>query len=125
MTDAEILAENAHIPDSEILQDIADTGVEIMQMEAEAEHLSGTPLSMPSAKWDHMRASGRMSGIAKRIEFIDKLEKLLALRKANGGSPELTGPNQGGESCPPPPRICKACECPIDEDGCGCNPHDA
>lgn len=23
------------------------------------------------------------------------------------------------------PVICMACECPIDLDGCGCNPHDA
>lgn len=22
-------------------------------------------------------------------------------------------------------RICKACECKIDKNGCGCNPHDA
>jgi len=21
--------------------------------------------------------------------------------------------------------LCMACECPIDKDGCGCNPHDA
>lgn len=23
------------------------------------------------------------------------------------------------------PVICKACECIVDNDGCGCNPHDA
>lgn len=81
MTDQEIISTNAHIPDSEVLKDIADTEAEIRQMEAEAEFLESTPMSLPSAKWDHMRASGRRSGIVARKDFIAKLQRLLELRK--------------------------------------------
>jgi len=80
MTDEEFLKTNAHIPDDEVLRDIADTEFEIRQMTAEAEHLEKTPMSLPSARMDHMRASARRSGIKDREEFIQKLKKLLQLR---------------------------------------------
>lgn len=80
MTDQEMLSANAHITDSEILQDIADTEREIVTMTAEAEHLEKTPLSLPSAKMDHCRASARWSGIEGRREFIKKLQTILELR---------------------------------------------
>src|SRR3990167_2785567 len=64
---------NAHIPTSEIEQDIRDTEREIAQMEEEAKHLEATPLSMTSARVDHMRASSRWSGIEQRKEFVEKL----------------------------------------------------
>ena len=80
MNDEEILKTNAHIPDSEVWQDIADTEREIEQMTLEAEHLEKTPLSLPTAKMDHIRASARRSGIESRKQFIEKLRKLMALR---------------------------------------------
>ena len=71
---------NAHIPTDEILKDIADTEREIATMSAEADHFEGTPLSLPTARWDHMRAGARRSGIKQRREFIDKLEQILRAR---------------------------------------------
>lgn len=87
-TDQEILEQNAHILTEEILQDIADTQSEIATMKIEAEHLAKTPLSMQSARWDHMRAESRLSGIKEREEFIGKLEHLLKLRENILGSKE-------------------------------------
>lgn len=75
------LAERSkHIPIAEIKQDILDTQNEIDQMEKEAEHLAGTPMSMKDARWNHMRADARRSGIKERKEFIKKLEAILDLR---------------------------------------------
>lgn len=79
-TDQEILEQNKDIPTEDILQDIADTQEEIATMKVEAEHLTKTPMSMQSARWDHMRAEARLSGIKEREEFIGKLEHLLDLR---------------------------------------------
>jgi len=81
MTDKEFLEINAHISDEEVLRDIAETETEIRVMEAEAEHLSKTPLSMSSARWDHMRADARRSGVTHRKEFIAKLQNLLETRR--------------------------------------------
>lgn len=69
------------IPNAEIEQDIADTLREIRDMEAEAKHLAETPLSMPTARWDHMRAEARLGGIRERKAFVAKLEAILAERK--------------------------------------------
>ena len=80
-TDQEILEDNKDIPTEEIMQDISDTQEEIATMKIEVEHLAKTPLSMQSARWDHMRAEARLSGIKEREEFIEKLEHLLELRK--------------------------------------------
>jgi hypothetical protein len=77
-----IIADNAHIPTSEIEQDIRDTEEEITTMEKEAEHLEQTPLSMRDARWDHMRASARRTGITERKEFIEKLKVILEARKS-------------------------------------------
>jgi len=81
--DKEMLERNAHISDEEILHDIEDTTREIAEMEIEAEHLEQTPLSMRDARWDHMRASARRTGIAERKEFVAKLQKLYNLRHGN------------------------------------------
>lgn len=80
-----IAEKNAHIPTSEIEQDILDTELEIAQMEQEAEHLSQTPDSMREARWNHMRASARRTGIQERREFIAKLKQILAERAAEKG----------------------------------------
>lgn len=73
---------NDHIPTEEILKDIADTEREIAEMEVEAAHLEQTPLSMRDARWDHMRASSRRSGIEQRHAFIGKLRAILTERAA-------------------------------------------
>lgn len=76
--------ENKHIPTAEIEHDIIETEQEIATMTAEAEHLEKTPLSLPSAKWDHMRAQSRRGGIVQRKEFLEKLKGILAVRKEEG-----------------------------------------
>jgi D-mannonate dehydratase len=80
MSDEEILKTNAHIPDSEVWQDIADTEREIEQMTLEAEHLEKTPPTMHDAKMAYIYASARRSGIEGRKQLIEKLRKLMALR---------------------------------------------
>lgn len=83
MTDiAQIAEKNAHIPTAEMEQDILDTEREIAQMAQEAEHLAGTPIHMREARWDHMRAEARRSGIKERQEFIAKLKAILEYRRA-------------------------------------------
>lgn len=77
---SQLAENNAHIPTAEIEQDILDTEREIAMMEREAEHLAQTPHSMREAKWDHMRASARRSGIAQRKEFVEKLRAVLRER---------------------------------------------
>ena len=83
MSDIAVIAErNAHIPDAEIEQDILDTEREIAQMEREAEHLAATPLSMPDARLQHMRADSRRGGIAERKKFVADLKAILWWRAA-------------------------------------------
>jgi hypothetical protein len=60
MSTEEILKNNKDISTEEILQDITDTQEEIVKMKIEAEHLAKTPLSLQSARWDHMRADARL-----------------------------------------------------------------
>ncbi len=79
-TDQEIIEANKDILTETIRQDILDTQNEIATMRTEAEHLSKTPPSLPSARWDHMRAEHRLNGIKEREEFIKKLLYLLKLR---------------------------------------------
>ena len=76
--------ENKHVPTAEIEHDILETEQEIQTMTAEAEHLEKTPLSMSTARWDHMRAQSRRGGIVKRKEFLEKLKGILAVRKEEG-----------------------------------------
>ncbi len=78
---SQLAEQNAHISTAEIEQDILETEREIAQAEREAEHLERTPDSMREARWDHMRASARRSGIAERKEFIAKLKAILAERQ--------------------------------------------
>lgn len=80
MSKKQLVTNNAHIPTEEIKQDILDTELEIAQFEVEAEHLEKTPLSMPSARWDHMRGASRRSGIKERKKFIKKLKTILKHR---------------------------------------------
>lgn len=75
-----IAEKNKHIPTAEIKQDILDTQIEITQMEKEADHLASTPLEMKEARWNHMRADARISGIKERKKFIKKLETILEIR---------------------------------------------
>jgi hypothetical protein len=81
---AQIAERNAHIPDAEIEQDILDTEREITQMELEAERLAETPLSMPDARLQHMRADSRRSGIAERKKFVADLKAILDYRRGRG-----------------------------------------
>jgi hypothetical protein len=81
MNDEELLKQNVHIPSAEIEQDILDTQAEIARMEMEAQYFEKTPLSMPDARLNHMKAQARRTGIKEREEFISKLQKILDLRK--------------------------------------------
>ena len=81
MSNMTIVEKNSHIPTAEIEQDILETEREIAQMKQEAKHLATTPDSMREARWDHMRAEARRSGIAGRKEFIAKLKAILERRK--------------------------------------------
>ena len=72
---------NKDIPTKVIEQDIADTQAEIAQMEEEAKYLSATPLSMPTERWDHIRADARETGIKERKVFIEQLEAILEVRR--------------------------------------------
>ena len=75
----EAMARNAHIPDSEVLQDIRDTEAEIAQMERE---LPGLRLSAEAGdRWADMRAKARETGIVERRAFIEKLTVLMAARE--------------------------------------------
>jgi len=80
MTDEQMIKANEHIPTAEIIADIQATEAEIVWMEREAEHFERTPMSLPHARWDHMRASARRTGIAERKAFVSKLNHLLELR---------------------------------------------
>lgn len=66
----------AHISNSEIEQDIADTEREIITMRREEEGLRiiGDRMSV-------FRADGRRQGIREREAFIEKLNALLAARQ--------------------------------------------
>ena len=77
-------AANAHIPTSEIEKDIIETKQEIAQMEEEARHLEETPLSLRSARLDHMRAESRRNGIKERQKFVDNLKAILQYRRKDG-----------------------------------------
>lgn len=79
--DEQLVKENNHISTEEILQDIKDTQAEIVIMAQEAAHLEKTPLSLPSARWDHIRAESRRSGIKERYEFIEKLSAIIRGRE--------------------------------------------
>jgi hypothetical protein len=81
MNDVELLSASAHIPSDEIERDIFDTHAEIARMEMEAQYLEKTPLSMPDARLNHMKAQARRTGIKEREEFISKLQRILDLRK--------------------------------------------
>jgi hypothetical protein len=87
MNDQEFLERNAHIPTDEIRDDIAKTEQEIIVMEKEADHLERTPMTLSSARLDHMKASARRSRIAEARKFTDKLKHLLELRKSERVTP--------------------------------------
>lgn len=67
MTDAEILAANAHIPDAEIRTDIEDTETEINDLRKKI-------------SWTKQVIESHEKGIEERISFIDKLQNILKLR---------------------------------------------
>lgn len=72
---SDLLKDNAHIPTSEVKQDIADTEAEIVTLEREIKGLEilGDKMSM-------FRATGKKSGIKERQKFISKLKELLKAR---------------------------------------------
>lgn len=79
--DQELLTRNEHIPSAEIEKDILETEMEIVKLEREAAHLEQTPISLASARLDHIRASARRSGIAEREQFVKNLKRILELRR--------------------------------------------
>jgi len=82
LKEIEKLAEsNKHLSSWEIKQDILDTEVEIVNMEIEAKHLATTPMGMREARWNHMRADARESGIKNRKKFIEQLKAILSYRE--------------------------------------------
>lgn len=72
--------QNKDVPTEVIEQDILDTQSEITQMEREAEHYEKSPLSLPTARLDHMKAEAKRSGIQERKQFIEKLKAILEVR---------------------------------------------
>jgi len=66
---------NAHIPTSEIKQDILDTEKEILQMMREI-----TGFKLIGDRLSIMKAMSRESGIRDRQEFIIRLQEILKLR---------------------------------------------
>lgn len=66
---------NKHILTEEILKDISDTEYEIQIIEREM-----IGLRMMSDRMSHFRADARVSGIAERKLFIEKLKKILIER---------------------------------------------
>jgi len=79
-TDKEILKDNAHISSEDIMQDIAETEKEVVQMTEDIAYFEKTPHHNRDYRWNHMRLEHRKSGIKEREEFIKKLEHLLELR---------------------------------------------
>lgn len=77
----EMAERNADIPTEEMEKDILDTEREIVQLEAEIEHLASTPLSSPDARLNHIKADARRSGVRSRKEFIVKLKSILEYRR--------------------------------------------
>ncbi len=75
----EQIKQNAHIPTSEIEQDIADTEAEIIQMTREA-----AGYDLIGDRMSRFRADARRSGIRERKEFIDNLRQILEARKGLG-----------------------------------------
>jgi len=70
---------NAHIPSSEILQDIRDTRSEIEKWTREADALEQMPMTSDH-RLDHMRASARRNWIKEAEQFIKDLEEILRNR---------------------------------------------
>jgi len=70
----------AHIPDSELAQDIADTESEIRQMREEITHFESTPQHSVERRWNLIRASARKTGIAEREAFLEKLRAIQNFR---------------------------------------------
>ena len=66
---------NAHIPTSEIRQDIAITEREILQMIREI-----TAFEFLGDRISFMKAHARQTGIKERREFITKLQEILISR---------------------------------------------
>jgi len=66
---------HAHIPTSEIRQDILDTEREILQMMREI-----TGFELLRDRISLMKAHARQAGIKDRKEFILKLQEILKLR---------------------------------------------
>lgn len=66
----------SHISTKTILEDISDTKIEIITMRRE---IKGFELL--SDRMSMFRASARRTGIKEREEFIEKLEKILEMRR--------------------------------------------
>ena len=79
----EILAQNAHIPDRQIVQDIADTEREIeLEKVAMAGYEAEAQLrGMPHARMAMFRADGARQGIIECQDFVRFLKLLLEARK--------------------------------------------
>lgn len=77
MTDEQVLITNAHIPNSEVEQDIIDTEQEIetMRREEQGFRLIGDRMSL-------FRADARRDEIKAREAFVIKLKRLLKLRES-------------------------------------------
>jgi len=71
--------QHAHIPTLEILNDIADTEVEIVQMKREA-----VGFGMIGDRLSLMKRDARLQGVAERERFVAKLRKLVTEREKHG-----------------------------------------
>jgi hypothetical protein len=85
---AAILAELAHVPDQQVVTDIADTEAEISNyqrlMVAEQEIAKTSPSEMDRRMAD-FKAGARPGQIAERQAFVDFLKRLQAARAAAAG----------------------------------------
>jgi hypothetical protein len=86
--DAAVLAKNAHVSDSQVATDIADTEAEISNyqrlMVAEQEIAKTSPSEM-DRRMAEFKAGARPGQIAERQAFVDFLKRLQAARAAAAG----------------------------------------
>lgn len=88
------------------------------------------PIKYFSPDWQQF---GKRAGILRNVKMAEYAQALIAIW--DGESKGTKHMIDEAESkclkvfvCLSPkakPLICRACECPIDHNGCGCNPHDA
>jgi hypothetical protein len=76
----ELLEKNKHIPSDEVKKDIADTELEIEELNKEIKWLRETPQTSKDWKINNFKSDGKEGGIKERQKFIESLRELLCAR---------------------------------------------